>query len=244
MFLTAKSVAFYGPMKVPKESITKEIITSAGKKRAYYLFVPENIKSPAPLLITLHGSGRNGLSLVEKWKNLAAKEGFIVVGPDSLNTQAWVTPGDGPDFLRDLVDELKAKYPINPRRVYMFGHSGGAVFALGISMFESKYFAASAIHAGAWRDPREFSLLDYLKRKIPISIVVGDQDPLFPSEDVKKTGEKLKERGVEVEVTVIKGHNHWYYSKSSEINARLWDFLKRFELSEDPQFEQYQFAKD
>lgn len=44
--------------------------------------VPASVKpgTPVPLLITLHGSSRNGLSLVEKWKELADKEGFIVVG--------------------------------------------------------------------------------------------------------------------------------------------------------------------
>ena len=46
---------------------------------------------------------------------------------------------------------LKSKYPINPRRVYLFGHSAGASFALHMSLMESQYFAAAAIHAGALR---------------------------------------------------------------------------------------------
>ena len=225
------------------EKISKETITSAGKKRSYYLYVPESVKAPAPLLITFHGSGRNGLSLVEKWKKLASEEGLIVAGPDSLNPQVWATPGDGPDFLRDLVNELKSKYPVNPKRVYMFGHSGGAVFALGMSMFESKYFAATGIHAGAWRDRKEYSLLDLAKRKIPISLVVGDRDPFFPQDAVKTTGEKLKERGLEVDLTIIKGHNHSYYDRAKEINVMIWEFMKKFELTEEPQFEQYEFAK-
>ena len=133
------------------DDITKELITSNGKTRAYYLYVPSTIKpgSPAPLIVMLHGSGRVGMSLVEKWKDLAKKEGFIIAGPDSLDTRVWGMPQDGPDFLRDLVEELKAKYPINPRRVYLFGHSGGAIFALMMSLMESEYFAACAVHAGA-----------------------------------------------------------------------------------------------
>jgi poly(3-hydroxybutyrate) depolymerase len=134
-----------------KDDITKELITSNGKTRVYYLYVPSTIKpgSPAPLIVMLHGSGRVGMSLVEKWKDLAKKEGFIIAGPDSLDTRVWGMPQDGPDFLRDLVEELKAKYPINPRRVYLFGHSGGAIFALEMSLMESQYFAATAVHAGA-----------------------------------------------------------------------------------------------
>ena len=116
-----------------KDDITKELITSNGKTRAYYLYVPSTIKpgSPAPLIVMLHGSGRVGMSLVEKWKDLAKKEGFIIAGPDSLDTRGWGMPQDGPDYLRDLVEELKAKYPINPRRVYLFGHSGGAIIRPG-----------------------------------------------------------------------------------------------------------------
>jgi len=223
------------------EAISRQSIMSGGKKRTYYLFVPASAKASAPLLITLHGSGHNGLSLVEKWKDLASKEGFILAGPDAENSQAWRTPEDGPDFLHDLVEELKSKYPVNPRRVYLFGHSAGAVFALGMSMFESKYFAATAIHAGAWRQPGEFALIQYGKRKIPLAITVGDRDQFFPLADVKATSYRLKESGFSVEVTTIKGHDHWYYDLAPKINLQLWEFLKKSELTDEPEYEQYQF---
>jgi len=212
-----------GPARADK--ISKETINSQGRQRTFYLFVPGSIKPPAPLLITLHGSGRNGLSLVEKWKNLAAKEGLILAGPDALDSQVWNTPEDGPDFLRDLAEELKAKYPVDPRRVYLFGHSAGAVFALGISMFESRYFAAAAVHAGAWRDPQEFALTQFARRKIPLAIVVGDSDAFFPVAAVKAT----------------KGHNHNYYDSAGQINQVLWNFMKKCALAGEPAYEQYQF---
>jgi predicted esterase len=44
-----------------------------------YLFVPANLAPNAavPMILMFHGSGRNGLSVVEKWADLAAKEGII-----------------------------------------------------------------------------------------------------------------------------------------------------------------------
>ena len=134
-----------------KDDITKELITSNGKTRPYYLYVPSTVKAPnlAPLIVTLHGSNRTGITLVEKWKDYAKKEGIILAGPDATNLRGWDSPHDGPDFLRDLVEELKTKYPVNPRRVYLFGHSAGAIFALHMSLMESQYFAATAVHAGA-----------------------------------------------------------------------------------------------
>src|SRR6266853_3246413 len=179
-----------------KDDITKELITANGKTRAYYLDVPSTLKpgSKSPLSVMLHGSGRVGMSLVEKWKELAKKESFIIAGPDSSNLQFWGSTQDGPDFLRDLVEELKTKYPINPRRVYLFGHSAGASFALEISLMESQYFAATAIHAGAL-PPEGRDLIEMAKRKIPISIQVGDSDQSFPLSVVRATRDALNAKG-------------------------------------------------
>src|ERR1041384_6708085 len=103
-----------------KDDITKELITSNGKTRAYYLYVPSTVKASAPLIVMLHGSNRTGVTLVEKWKDYAKKEQIILAGPDATNLAGWASPQDGPDFLRDLVEELKAKYPINPPPPYPF----------------------------------------------------------------------------------------------------------------------------
>src|ERR1051325_5768277 len=68
-----------------KDDITKELITSNGKTRAYYLYVPSTVKDSAPLIVMLHGSNRTGVTLVEKWKDYAKKEGIIIAGPDATD---------------------------------------------------------------------------------------------------------------------------------------------------------------
>jgi predicted esterase len=223
------------------DRITKETLESQGKKRTYYLMAPDSAKSPAsaPLIVLLHGSGRNGLSLMEKWKELAGQEGIIIAGPDSRDSQGWQIPGDGPGFIHDLVEALRAKYPINPRRIYLFGHSAGAVFALNLSMMESEYFAATAVHAGSWRTEREFFARDYAKRKTPLAIIVGDRDAFFSLPSVKATEAALTERGFAIELKVMKGHDHWYYNLAPQINRDAWGFLKRHELNVDPRYEAY-----
>lgn len=223
------------------DSVTKETINSQGQKRTYYLFVPASASAlkPMPLLVLLHGSGRNGLSLVDKWKDLASTDSFIIAGPNSSDSQGWRSPADGPDFLRDLIVALEAKYPINPRRVYLFGHSAGAVFALNLSMMESEYFAATAVHAGSWRDRREFSQLELATRKIPVAIFVGDHDQFFSLTSVKATQEALKARGFPIEVNIIKNHDHWYYDLAPQINRYAWEFLRQHELKEDVKYASY-----
>jgi len=226
------------------EKISKEKFESQGKQRTYYLFVPDSAKSASPLslLVLLHGSGRNGLSLVEKWKDLASKEGFIIVGPDASNGESWRTPEDAPEFLHELVEMLIAKYSVEPHHIYLFGHSAGAVMALNLAMLESEYFAAVAIHAGAWRSDKEMSVVEKAKRKTPLKIIVGDRDNFFPIEAVKATEGILKERGFPIDVAIMKGHTHWYYDVAPDINRNAWEFLKQNSLSTDRRHVSYNFG--
>ena len=215
--------------------ITKEKFQSEGKQRTYYLFVPNSVKqtTPVPLVVLLHGSGRNGLSLVEKWKDLADSEGFIIVGPDSANGQSWRMPQDGPEFIYELVEMLIKKYPIASEHLYLFGHSAGAVFALDLAMLESEYFAAVAVHAGAWRTDEEYRFIDGAARKTPIRITVGDRDAFFPLESVRRTQKALDARGFSVNVSILSNHTHWYYELASQINRDSWQFLKQHALAQE-----------
>ena len=227
-----------GPSAFAKDDITKELIKSNGRERAYYLYVPSTIKGPAPLIVMLHGSNRTGVTLVEKWKDYAKKENIIIVGPDATNLRGWGSPQDGPDYLRDLVEELKSKYPINPRRVYLFGHSAGASFSLHMGLMESQYFAAVAIHAGAL-NRQDYDVIELAKRKIPISMQIGDSDQMVPLNIVRATRDALKEAGFTVDLIEIENHDHWYYEKASKFNQTAWEFLKKYELDADPKYQKY-----
>lgn len=232
------------PVMAQSNKIEKLTLASQEQKRTYYLFIPDSIKSmvPAPMIILLHGSGRDGMSLIEKWKDLAAKEGIILAAPNSQNSVGWAIPTDGPDFLHDVIEEIKSKYSVNPRRVYLFGHSAGGGFAIRVALHESEYFAATAIHAGALGE-RDRAVLNLGRRKIPFSIYVGTNDALFPLNIVRATRDALSARGFPVQLTEIPKHNHSYYDRASEINRQVWDFLKQHELSEDPKYIRYQFNK-
>ncbi len=242
-FLTGLFLSLTVGAAPDKEKIAKETIEFSGKKRTFYLYVPKGVTqaAPAPLILLLHGSGRNGLSLVEKWKDLAAKENFIIVGPDAANSRGWNIPQDGPDFLHALVESLKAKQPVNPRRIYLFGHSAGAVFSLFMSLYESEYFAAMSIHAGMLT-PDNYSAIGLAQRKMPMLIIVGTNDAFFPLKDVRATRDELNKRGFSVQLTEVPKHDHWYYDRAAEFNRSAWDFLKQHQLAEEPRYKQYEFT--
>jgi poly(3-hydroxybutyrate) depolymerase len=224
------------------QQVNKEITNLGGKARAYYLFVPDKLTKdhPAPLLLLLHGSGRNGASLTDKWKDLAKKEGIILVAPDAINTQGWSSPVDGPDFLHDLITELLSKYPIDARRMYLFGHSAGASFALYMALYESEYFAAAAIHAGALT-PQDGVIVERAKRKIPIHIAVGTVDRFFPLAAVRATRDMLNSNDFNAQLVEMPGHDHWYYDLAPKINATAWTFLKEQKLADEPRYQKYSF---
>lgn len=217
--------------------IERRQLTSGGKRRTYYLYVPAGTTSsaPVPLVVTLHGSGMDGRGLVAEWKRLAQKEQFIIAGPDARNSAGWSVPVDGPDFLRDLVEEVKSAAPVDPRRVYLFGWSAGANFGLQMSLYESEYFAASSIYAGALL-PSRYPMLDDAARKIPISLTVGTSDPLYSLRDVRATRDALKTHDFIVQLRELLGRDHDYYADADEINRIAWAFVSQYRLEAEPRF--------
>lgn len=225
-----------------KDKIVKKQLMSEGKKRSFYLFVPKSVSKdkPAPLLVLLHGSGRDGKILVEHWQELAEREGIILAGPDALKSSTWSIPNDAPQFIYDLVEDLKSNQPVDSRRIYLFGHSAGAAAGLLLSLLESEYFAATAVSAGAVQSSN-YSLFDDAERKIPIALFVGEKDPLFPLKIVRETRDAFKERDFTVELTEIPNLDHNYYSKSAEINKMAWEFLAKYRLESDQKYKKYNF---
>jgi poly(3-hydroxybutyrate) depolymerase len=242
MFLLVALVLAAGPGPV-EAKIEKQTFTSGGIQRTVYTFVPEKAAAaPAPLIITLHGSGRDGKILVDHWKDLASKEGIILAGPDATIRDGWDLAKDGPEVLHDLVEDLKARYKIDDRRVYIFGHSAGAIHGLALGVLESEYFAAIAAHAGVLQRELGQHAKD-APRKLPIGMWVGTTDRLFPVDIVRATHTALKSFGYPAELTEIPRHTHDYYSRAGQINKEVWAFLQRQKLEKEPRYQEYAINK-
>jgi predicted esterase len=177
--------------------------------------------------------------MVQRWKDLAKREGIVVAGPDATDRSRWQPPLDNPALLRDLVEELKSQH-IDMRRIYLFGYSAGAVFTLYMAPIESQYFAAAAIHAGAYTGEADLGFLDTSARKIPLFLSAGTKDDLFPRPVVLATVARLERAGFPVTTSLVAGLGHGY-SLSGEINERAWKFLRQHSLATDPVFVPVQF---
>ena len=221
--------------------IEKAEIESGGKKRTYYVFVPESVKTEsAPLLLLLHGSAQTGEKLLQNWKKLAEKEGIILVGPDSTDPQTWNSSSDSPDYLRDVITAVMADNLVDPQRLYIFGHSAGAMYGIMVGLLESQYFAAIASHAGALH-PEEYVLIARAGRKLPIGLWSGVWDETVPLTAVNKTAEELQHAGFSVHMVQMPGHTHDYYAKADEVNWAVWQFLKD-KRNDSPEFTHYDWT--
>ena len=228
------------PLAASAASVAERTVVSRGKKRTYAFYAPDGVKPDvrAPLLVVIHGSTGSGKQMMTNWTSTADRHGFLVAAPDATDNSRWASPEDGPLFLKDVVDDVSTRYPIDGRRIYLFGHSAGANFALQMAILESEFFAAAAIHAGAVSSDY-FSIFDYATRKIPLAIYIGDRDQFYPIEVVRAVNAALEKRGFPVLYKEIPDHDHAYKAVAPRINEEIWKFFTDHPLSQDPRYTSY-----
>jgi poly(3-hydroxybutyrate) depolymerase len=231
MSILQRSLALIlGSLLLAAPVLAKDIMKSTfrfeGKQRTYYCFVPDR-EGLLPLVVLMHGSGAKGSVMANGWKDLASKEQFIIAAPDSYDPWAWQSDKDSPNFLRAMVEQVNAQHPVNASRIYLFGHSGGAVYALMLALVESEYYAAVAVHAGTLA-PEHYNLFAKARRHIPIAIWVGDRDVFFPVAAVKEAKEEFEAKGFKVQLTILPNQTHIYNPR--EVASGAWQFFWKAQL--------------
>jgi poly(3-hydroxybutyrate) depolymerase len=211
-----------------KDKITKVTFDFSEHTRVMYVVVPGK-QEAMPVVVLLHGSGRNGEIMAQSWKDLAVREGFIVAAPDAFDAASWGSLMDPPEFFQAVVERVKEIHPVDESRIYLFGHSAGAAYALFLAVVDSNLFAATAIHAGALQTDPD-GLFEQADRKMPIAIWVGDRDANFPVDVVEATRRLYAANGYVITLNLIPNHDHNYYVISDQVNAKAWEFLKKVRL--------------
>lgn len=113
---------------------------------------PPSGRSDRPLLIGIHGSDRNVLETREAFAALADRCDIAILSPLFPVGAAAPGMGDGYKFLRepgidyaDLLDDMLAAFaeqcPFNVQKIFLFGFSGGAQFALRYGLINASRLA-------------------------------------------------------------------------------------------------------
>ena len=164
--------------------------------RSTEVHVPPGYKqgTPTPLVVMLHGySVPGGLEeLYLDLKPLADEHGFLYVYPDGTMDQKgnpfWNATDaccnyfgstvDDSAYLSSLIDAISQKYTVDPKRVFLIGHSNGGFMAYRMACEHADKIAAIVSLAGAmYNDPTT------CKPSAPVSVLQAhgtkDNEVLF-----------------------------------------------------------------
>ena len=216
-------------LDVPVGLIRKE---QTEQRYAYSLYVPENYTPHKtwPLIVCLHGGYSRDDDYILTWLRLAKSKGYLLLSPKS-SRETWSairTPGTPPNPVIDLrsvrlmLDEVWQTYAVDRSRVYASGFSDGGIFThiLGLSfpqLFAGIAPISSQLHTAADQLLRRGRGLD-----LPILLVHGEKDPIFPIDFARQTQQLLSGLGYPITFREIPDWGHAYPYSINETVVLPW----------------------
>ncbi len=135
--------------------------------RPFYLKVPKKYdgSKPTPLVVMLHGYGGNA-KILDAYFGMSAyadEQTFLLAGPDGTVDRRFLrfwnagdaccnfygSPVDDVAYFHALVDDVSARFNVDPRRIFVVGHSNGAFMALRLACEASSRIAGVVSLAGS-----------------------------------------------------------------------------------------------
>ncbi|KAF2221276.1 putative Acetylxylan esterase A [Elsinoe ampelina] len=125
-----------------------------------YIYVPSNLKKPAPIVVAVHhcqGSAV-GYSQETKYQTYAQQKGFMVIYPNSrssggcfdVSSKATLTHNGGGDSqtIANMVKYAVSNYGGDASRVYVTGSSSGAMMTNVLAGAYPDVFKAASVYNG------------------------------------------------------------------------------------------------
>jgi polyhydroxybutyrate depolymerase len=158
------------------------------RERPYQLHVPAAALTATgvPLVVQLHGRGIDAVQF-DRWtgfRAMADESGFVLALPSAV-AEIWndgrYPAREGIDdvgYLLAVIDDIGARLPVDPRRVFVVGMSNGAAMAGRLACEASDRIAAVAQVAGTIG----LGLVDACRRGRPVPIlqIHGASDSTAP----------------------------------------------------------------
>ena len=196
-----------------------------GAPGGFSAYVPEDY-DPAvawPLVVALHGGSGNGAGFLWSWLRDARTRGAVLVAPTAIG-RTWAITGADPDTpnLARIVDEIRARWTIDPARILLTGLSDGGTFTYVSGLEPASPFTHLAPISAAFH-PMLAQFADAGRvQGLPIHIVHGALDWMFPIDMAREAAEALGGAGAAVTYTELGDLSHTY---PREANAAILDTL-------------------
>ena len=189
-----------------------------GARGGFSLYVPEYYTPDRawPLVVALHGGSGNGRAFLWSWLRAARSYGAIVVAPTALG-ETWALTGpdlDTPNLTRILA-EVDARWRLDPGHLLLTGLSDGGTFSYVSGLEPGSPFTHLAPVAAAFH-PMLAQMADRDRvGGLPIHVVHGALDWMFPVDMARTAAEALAAAGAEVTYREIDDLAHTYPTEMS-----------------------------
>jgi len=197
-----------------------------GSRGGFSLYVPEYYTPDRawPLVVALHGGSGNGRNFLWSWLRDARSFGAILVAPTATGP-TWALMGDDADTpnLKRILHDLRSRWNIDPKRLLLTGMSDGGTFCYVTGLDTASPFTHLAPVAATFH-PLMAELADAERlRGLPVFLVHGRLDWMFPVQVARHTHESLSAAGANVTYREIADLSHCY---PREINAEMLAWLR------------------
>lgn len=236
--LPAVNRFFLDPQLRSNEAFQKQFLGGTARDRAgpmcfdngaerggYWLYIPEYYE-PArkwPLVMALHGGSGTGRLFLWSWLRDVRSLGAILVAPTSVGT-TWALIGDDPDTpnLARILDSIRSDWNVDPARLLLTGMSDGGTFTYVTGLEAGSPFTHLAPVSAAFH-PMLAQMADAGRtRGLPIHIVHGALDWMFPVALARQAHRSLTRAGADVTYQELKDLSHAY---PREMNAPILAWL-------------------
>ena len=177
------------------------------------LYVPDDYAPERdwPLIVALHGASGSGREYVWTWQRLAAEHGYLVLAPKSTGiTWSVLQPHIDIASVTGAIERVLAAYRVDRKRVLLTGLSDGATFSYLLAFLAPEYFAGVAPIAGELSQIAEPLLRRREGRQVPLLVVHGAHDHIFPIETVRSTCGLLRHLGYDIRFDELPDWGHAY----------------------------------
>lgn len=177
---------YFGTMQPGDHALS---VPLGGKNTApVRVLVPKTLdpKKPVPVVVALHGAGGSENLFFEGYGNGRAVKECEARGWVLVTTRGGFTAAPP---AAAVLDKLADRFPIDPKRAFLVGHSMGAAQAVDLVQRHPGRFAAVAALGGGGRvrDPKPFAGL-------PVFVGVGEKD--FALRGARSLHQALADGGV------------------------------------------------
>jgi phospholipase/carboxylesterase len=197
-----------------------------GSRGGFSLYVPEYYTPDRawPLVMALHGGSGNGRGFLWSWLRDARSFGAILVAPTATGN-TWALMGEDIDTanLGRILDSVRGRLNIDPTKLLLTGMSDGGTFCYVTGLESASPFTHLAPVAATFH-PLMAEIADAERlRGLPIHLVHGKLDWMFPVQVARQTRDLLSAAGADVTYREIDDLSHAY---PREINPAILSWLR------------------